>query len=383
MRVCSAAVLLLAVCGRQSTAALVSPPAVHVAPSTSSTGSGSANTGSTSSSTAAVPLLDLIDGTHGAAERLCATLKRDTVAIVELPPRGAQSIERMWAKIGAFYELSVDYQMSFGEPPYSSFAIAPPFSEAHNDDQRQHGWRRMVHDVTCLDTRLRRQPSVGSSRGQLEMLPLGIGAHDAEFQAAMIDAQDVLFSVGLAGLNCVRQSLPLGSQGSEHAVETMTETGADLAEGVTSATVHRLLLYNAPITDPRFSSPTTDPEGLFTSVARLTGEGSEVLFEAHTDATWFTVIPCASVAGIEVLTPEGWCSPETNGRPGIDVAILSGDFLQGLSKRAGGDEYPAANHRVVRPAGTTGSRLSAPLLMRAAPKYRKAIGCVGAQFDCI
>ena len=441
MRICSAAVLLLAVCGRQSTAALVSPPAVHGAPSTStpstsSTSSGSANTGSTSSSTAAVPLLDLIDGTPGAAERLCAALKRDSVAIVELPPRGAQSIERMWAKIGEFYELSVDYQMSFGEPPYSSLAIAPPFSEAHNDDQRQHGWRRMVHDVTCLDTRLRRQPSVGSSRGQLEMLPLGIGAHDAEFQAAMMDAQDVLFAVGLAGLNCVRQSLPLGYQGSEHAVETMTETGADLAEGVTSATVHRLLLYNAPITDPRFSSPTTDPEGLFTSVARLTGEGSEVLFESHTDATWFTgarttpalraeaaarrttpalprpapplrcaalrcaalalpaasltflwspvtVIPCASVAGIEVLTPDGWCSPETNGRPGIDVAILSGDFLQGLSKKAGGDEYPAANHRVVRPAGTTGSRLSAPLLMRAAPKYRKAIGCVGAQFDCI
>jgi len=344
--------------------------------------SGSSNTGSTSSSSAAVPLLDLLDGTPGAAESLCAALKRDSVAIVELPPRGAQSIERMWAKIGEFYALGVGYQVGFGEPPYSSLPSAPPFSEAHNDDQRQHGWRRMVHDVTCLDTRLRRQPSDEYGRGQLEMLPLGIGGHDAEFQAAMMDAQDVLFACGLAGLNCVRQSFPLGCDGSEHKVETMTETGADLAEGVTSATVHRLLLYNAPTTDDRFMAPTTDPEGLFTSVARVTSEGSEVLFESHTDATWFTVIPCASVAGIEVLTPDGWCSPETNGRPGIDVAILSGDFLQGLSKKAGGDEYPAANHRVVRPAGTTGSRLSAPLLMRAAPKYRKAIGCVGAQFDC-
>ena len=284
MRICSAAVLLLAVCARQSRAALVTPSAVHGAPSTS----GSSNTGSTSSSTAAVPLLDLIDGTPGAAESLCAALKRDSVAIVELPPRGARSIERMWAKMGEFYALSVDYQMSFGEPPYSSLALAPPFSEAHNDDQRQHGWRRMVHDVTCLDTRLRRQPSVGSSGGQLEMLPLGIGGHDAEFQAAMMDAQDVLFAVGLAGLNCVRQSLPLGYEGSEHEVETLTETGADLAEGVTSATVHRLLLYNAPTTDPRFNAPTADPEGLFTSVARVTSEGSEVLFESHTDATWFT-----------------------------------------------------------------------------------------------
>jgi hypothetical protein len=293
MRICSAAVLLLAVCGRQSTAALVSPPAVHGAPSTStpstsSTSSGSANTGSTSSSTAAVPLLDLIDGTPGAAERLCAALKRDSVAIVELPPRGAQSIERMWAKIGEFYELSVDYQMSFGEPPYSSLAIAPPFSEAHNDDQRQHGFRRMVHDVSCLDLRLRRQMSVGSSRGQLEVLPLGIGGHDAEFVADMIDAQDVLFAVGLASLNCVRQSLPLGSEGSEHAVETMTETGADLADGVTSATVHRLLLYNAPSTDPRYTAPNTDELGLFSSAPRVTSEGSEVLFETHTDATWFT-----------------------------------------------------------------------------------------------
>ena len=293
MRICSAAVLLLAVCGRQSSAALVTPSAVHGAPSTGAPGtgsmsSGSSNTGSTSSSSAAVPLLDLLDGTPGAAESLCAALKRDSVAIVELPPRGAQSIERMWAKIGEFYALGVGYQVGFGEPPYSSLPSAPPFSEAHNDDQRQHGWRRMVHDVTCLDTRLRRQPSDEYGRGQLEMLPLGIGGHDAEFQAAMMDAQDVLFACGLAGLNCVRQSFPLGCDGSEHEVETMTETGADLAEGVTSATVHRLLLYNAPTTDDRFMAPTTDPEGLFTSVARVTSEGSEVLFESHTDATWFT-----------------------------------------------------------------------------------------------
>lgn len=363
--------VLLAVCGRLTSSALV-PAAVGAV-------SAQASTSVPGSASRAIPLVHLVDETHGAAERLCATLKRDTVAIVELPPRDAQSILSMWEHMSGFFALSAEVQASFGPP------IEPPFSDLHNGDQRLHGFKRLVHDVTCVDTRLRRQASSGNSVGQLEMLPLDIGDHDSKFVAAMMDAQDVLFSVGLAALNCVRASLPDGSEGSEHAVETMAETGADLAEGVTSATVHRLLLYNAPSAERESRAPEEPDEfGLFSSEPRVTSEGSQVLFEGHTDATWFTVIPCAIVAGVEVLTPDGWCSSlETSGRPGIDVAVLSGDFLESLSKKAGGSVYPAAHHRVVRPPGTTEARLSAPLLMRAAPRYRKAIGCEGDTFDCV
>ena len=91
--------------------------------------------------------------------------------------------------------------------------------------------------------------------------------------------------------------------------------------------------------------------------------------------------PCSAVPGVEVLTREGWCRPEATAREDhrTVVALLTGDFLETLTAR----EYPAALHRVVRPEGTSDDRFSAPLLLRAAPKYRAARGCVGAQFDCL
>ena len=56
-------------------------------------------------------------------------------------------------------------------------------------------------------------------------------------------------------------------------------------------------------------------------------------------------------------------SPEAQGVAGVDVAVLSGEFLQLLSDGL----FPAALHRVVRPAAGLKGRLSAPLLLRASP----------------
>ncbi len=88
---------------------------------------------------------------------------------------------------------------------------------------------------------------------------------------------------------------------------------------------------------------------------------------AHTDTTFLTVIPCASVPGLEILNPatKRWVRPEAarSCRPGdSDVMLLAGELLQVFGR----DRYQAAVHRVVRPAGATEPRVSTPLLLRGA-----------------
>jgi hypothetical protein len=60
----------------------------------------------------------------------------------------------------------------------------------------------------------------------------------------------------------------------------------------------------------------------------------------------FTVIPCTSVAGLQVQCPRGtgWTYPEVQGRAGIDVAVLVGETLHDLAPA-----FPMAVHRVMTP----------------------------------
>lgn len=95
--------------------------------------------------------------------------------------------------------------------------------------------------------------------------------------------------------------------------------------------------------------------------------GSEgVPFGAHTDTTFLTAIPCASIPGLEIIYPASgrWVRPEAASicRPGSDVMLLAGELLQAL----GHGRYQAAVHRVVRPAGMLPPkpRVSTPLLLR-------------------
>lgn len=95
--------------------------------------------------------------------------------------------------------------------------------------------------------------------------------------------------------------------------------------------------------------------------------GSEgVPFGAHTDTTFLTAIPCASIPGLEIINPASgrWVRPEAASicRPGSDVMLLAGELLQVLGR----GRYQAAVHRVVRPAGMLPPkpRVSTPLLLR-------------------
>ena len=103
-------------------------------------------------------------------------------------------------------------------------------------------------------------------------------------------------------------------------------------------------------------------------LCRYAGSEGGVAFGAHTDTTFLTAIPCASVPGLEILQPDSgrWWRPEaaSSCRPGADVVLLAGELLQALGR----GHYRAAVHRVVRPAGPLSSqpRVSTPLLLRGA-----------------
>jgi isopenicillin N synthase-like dioxygenase len=110
---------------------------------------------------------------------------------------------------------------------------------------------------------------------------------------------------------------------------------------------------------------------LATSPARSASSADSapnLAFPAHTDGTWFTVIPCAAQPGLEVRVASGWVGLETHARHGVDVAVLSGEFLQSFTQW----DYPAASHRVLRSRVGDPARFSAPMLMRASASYRQS-----------
>jgi hypothetical protein len=123
-------------------------------------------------------------------------------------------------------------------------------------------------------------------------------------------------------------------------------------------------------------------------------DSSREVFGAHTDSSFVTIVPVASISGLEVYDEEAekWYRPELKAKTHWEaeqehrgkasslllydevegneripwhsryLAILPGEYLQ-LATR---NEVPAAVHRVVAAKGRP-SRLSAPILLRGRP----------------
>ena len=321
-------------------------------------------------------------GAH--SKRFCAALKRDHAAIIELPECNRREIASMWTYAANFFALSATEKQALG--PLDE----PEFSEEHLGQPRLLGFTQMSAN-DCLDTRLRRRPpSDASARGDLELLPRELEACLPGATSVLLDAQRVLFDLGMTALHVVTDDLvdsPLAQL--DMTAETICCSSGNLPEGATSATVHRLVRYAAAggeedhlgLTEKDLDASRSDLDATkrSNSISGLSSadlaimeakasHSSDLAFPAHTDGTWFTIIPCAAQPGLEVRAASGWVSLEAHGRHGVDVAVLTGLFLESLSKH----EYAAASHRVVRPQLGDTERLSAPLLMRAAPSYRAA-----------
>ncbi|KAG7344617.1 hypothetical protein IV203_022625 [Nitzschia inconspicua] len=160
---------------------------------------------------------------------------------------------------------------------------------------------------------------------------------------------------------------------SNELVDDGRPLGSDDKEGDVSMSPHRLCMYSG-------KKDGTD--------------SSHEIFGAHTDSSFVTIVPVASVSGLEVYDEEAekWYRPELRARKhweeerrsrGKDpdvffeeleggdqipwharyVAIMPGEHLQ-LATR---DEVPSAVHRVVVGSKGKPSRLSAPILLRGRP----------------
>jgi len=292
-------------------------------------------------------------GAH--SRRFCSALKRDHAAIVELPVCNRLEIAAMWTYAANFFALPAAAKNAMG--PLDE----PEFSEKHLGQPRLLGFTQMSGN-DCLDTRLRRcAPPSAAARGDIEVLPRELEADLPGATMVLVDAQRVLFDLGMTALRVVTDD-SLGERLAQldSTAQTICCCSSSLPEGATSATVHRFVRYAA-------AGGEDESEGEAPSPNEDVSRSADLAFPAHTDGTWFTIIPCAAQPGLEVRSASGWVSLEAQGRHGIDVAGLTGPFLQSLSKF----EYTAASHRVIRPQRWDPERLSAPLLMRAAPTYRE------------
>ena len=149
------------------------------------------------------------------------------------------------------------------------------------------------------------------------------------------------------------------------------------SEGTVSMSPHRLCRYA--------NQKSPDTANLKDTTAKK--QNTREIFGAHTDSTFLTIVPVASVPGLEVYDEdvEQWYRPELTARQHWlqhyhddastipwhcrYVILMPGELLQ-LATR---DEIPAAVHRVVATSSSSSSsspRLSAPILLRARPGTR-------------
>ena len=150
---------------------------------------------------------------------------------------------------------------------------------------------------------------------------------------------------------------------TEEAWMRLVDDGTRVPAGSLSASVHRICEYNAPLSTQHGGEAVKEEA----TEAAAKSKRAAVAFGAHTDATFFTLIPVASTPGLQVFAPPppgggggsgewGWCSPEHAPYRGDvssplavtrrgDVLVLPGEFLEILS----GGVFPCAVHRILRP----------------------------------
>ena len=117
--------------------------------------------------------------------------------------------------------------------------------------------------------------------------------------------------------------------------------------------------------DPTFSKTprktTAHAKKKWKEVVQKFSPAAAQVFGAHTDTTFFTLVPLAPVPGLEVFDPSlrAWVCPEAAEGVGAgDVLVMPGELSE-VASRGG---LRAAVHRVV---GSPHRRVSTPLLVRA------------------
>ena len=317
--------------------------------------------------TAAVKVFSLDALTSAApAREFRAALERDAVVILDPSDAQKVALDQVTKFASSFFALTPEEQNRFG-PLHE-----PENSEAHMGQslpvgawQSQYSFGREVNSF--LDSRLRRVQAATAADSGLEVLPRGLDRCVPGCREVLIDAQAALLEIGLTALRVAMDGeLP-------HDLSDLIDAPEELPVGACSAAVHRFAWYPAspvgasPLATTGLDTSSTSSSGSRSTsgvVDARTATAADVAFEAHTDGSWLTLVPCTPVPGLEVETSSGWLKPEVGAPPG-SVAVLTGDGLQFLS----GSRYRSALHRVVRPTNGAAPRASAPYLLRASPRF--------------
>lgn len=287
---------------------------------------------------------DISDDT---VKTFCAKLERWHFAIIRLDdPKFVTAIRDLWNETEAFYSMGDDN----GDGKIIREKRAGPVRSTVNDATRTVGYAALDENE-FLDTRI-------GTGGTLHP-PLFADPPNSAAQLRFLNGWRTLAEVGRTA--CEVAALRVGGAATKENWLRLLDCGEDVPEGSLSTSVHRFCHYR--------NSAARDSELETNADSR---EKKPVAFGAHTDATFFTVIPVAAIPGLQVYTSDtgfGWVSPELCGVHGTDVVLLPGEFTQVLSN----GRFPCAVHRVLKPQAREGSsrvggdglgRLSAPLLLR-------------------
>ena len=294
-----------------------------------------------------------------------AALERDAVVILQPSADQKVVLDRVADFASSFFALTPEEQKRFG-PLHE-----PDPSDAHMGQRLPVGaWQSQYtrgREVNMfLDARLRRTREATASDPGLEVLPRGLEEACSGCHSVLIEAQAALLEIGVTALRVAMDG------GLPASLSDFIDAPEELPVGAASAVVHRFAWYPAsPISNLPWATPahegSSSSSSSGSSDSSEAGNAADVAFEAHTDGSWLTLVPCTLTPGLEVETSSGWIKPEL-GAPAGSVAVLCGDGLQFLS----GGRYSSALHRVVRPTDGSAPRTSAPYLLRASPRFAQS-----------
>jgi hypothetical protein len=170
-----------------------------------------------------------LDRDKSTREIFCKGLKMNHVSVVEISATDQIAITTMWSTINNFFSLPEAAKSNFG-PLHES-----PQSDYHYGQSRSVGYTN-VDGNAFLDTRLRN--NFGASN-MVELVPVGLDTAVPGFTEVMVEAQRVLFEVGLSALSAVTAFMDDTSLQAQR----LADSGRDMAQGATCATVHRFVRY--------------------------------------------------------------------------------------------------------------------------------------------
>jgi len=290
------------------------------------------------------------DNQGTACAALVHSLQRFHFAILRLP-EDCSPFPALWDSAAAFFREAEDAKLRIAGPVRAGAASNPSLIVGY----------QTMDGNEFLETRLSRD-------GRLH--PEGLRDQYPGLEEALVATRQRLTSVGQLCLSVMAQEWGTPAE----RILPLMDDGSEVPEDSLSTSVHRVCHY--------WHSTKQAPNGKSKKQRR-----QGIAFGAHTDATFFTMVPAARTPGLEIFTQEtGWVCPELGCEPGRDVVVMPGEFIQIFSQGC----FKCSVHRVLRPGesqllGTGGvdvesvsSRLSAPLLMRG-NEAREAFACLAGQ----